>query len=373
MRARDLAYLLASMVLSRLLIHRDWVLKALSVFTFESSSVPPQTDDLRSWAKKRGLLLFLGTIVVCLGVNVALSATRGTLFPTASDDVYSLLKDWPNIVNYALLCPIYVSLGLYFLTRVGGIRLSLRRSPLFSAKDAWLPELPASRSRKILVSAFIIAVGVALMSRYGSELTQYGQRFWFEPVPGEAVSLQLWYYMALNTALMVLVCWLVAGHFELFAMSCHVGRHLQDGLEAPHSLQDAWFDLHSIRAALQPYTRLYVISKVLVLVFVANMYTWKAQQPGFVGLLDLSIILLAASGAIVVSFPRYHIQSWLYRLWNASDGDPRAAAVAGQYPDIRTPVAAGIAGAVDVAILGGAMTKLVAFVLGRIDIQSLVQ
>ncbi len=87
------------------------------------------------------------------------------------------------------------------------------------------------------------------------------------------------------------------------------------------------------------------------------MYTWKAQQLSFIGMLDLSIVLLSLAGVAVVSYPRYHIQYWIYRTWRTYNIH--------DYPDVRSPIVAGIASIADILILGAAMTNLIYYVLNK--------
>lgn len=108
---------------------------------------------------------------------------------------------------------------------------------------------------------------------------------------------------------------------------------------------------------LGPFSSLYAVSKIIVVAVLFNMYTWKAQDPNFLGMLDLSILLVALLGAAVVSYPRYHIQYWLFKLWSKAGND--------EYPEIRRPIITGVASIADIIILGGAMTNLLVYVFNK--------
>ena len=77
-------------------------------------------------------------------------------------------------------------------------------------------------------------------------------------------------------------------------------------------------------------------------------------------MLEFTVLLLALLAVAVVSFPRYHIQYSLARLWW------QAGKI--EYPDIRFPISKGFANLADVLILGAAMTNLVAYVFQKANI-----
>jgi hypothetical protein len=90
------------------------------------------------------------------------------------------------------------------------------------------------------------------------------------------------------------------------------------------------------------------------------MYTWKAQEPGFVGILDFTILLIAVLGAILISYPRYHIQFWLHKIWQSTGKS--------EYPDIRNAFYMGLANFADYVIIGALMLNLVMYVFQKLGL-----
>jgi hypothetical protein len=153
----------------------------------------------------------------------------------------------------------------------------------------------------------------------------------------------------------LIVLLVIVAQFEVFAVASRIGRGLRRVAEAQADLPIPLADKKSRIHALRPYVEIYVISKLLVVVFLANMYTWRSQQPDFAGMVALSSILVAVLGTAVVSYPRYHVQYWLFRIESRD--------VTAEYPDIRATMAAGLASLTDLLILGTAMTNLLLNVL----------
>ena len=50
------------------------------------------------------------TFVMCFGVVFVWSAMVGTLIGSDPSRLY-FLKDWANLLNYILLCPLYIGFG----------------------------------------------------------------------------------------------------------------------------------------------------------------------------------------------------------------------------------------------------------------------
>ena len=116
-----------------------------------------------------------------------------------------------------------------------------------------------------------------------------------------------------------------------------------------------------LASLFRPFSSLYALSKVFIVLILANLYTWRAAKPLFVGTLEVTVLVVALLGVAVVSFPRYHIQYRLFQLWRANGIE--------EYPEIRHPLARGTASLADVLILGGAMTNLLAYVLQKSGVQ----
>ncbi len=371
MKAREIVYLWVTRVLSRLL-HNTCFIKTLSIFSFPSSRANLLEPGMRSWLRSYGQWIAITVVVMLLGVNLVWSWARGALWRNTSDSVYSMLEDWPNLLNYGVLGPIYVTLCICFLVHIRGLRASLAANGLFETLGVQASVMGQRPVKWVLAVAAVLVAALGVTARYRVEVPKLGKPFWFEALGaggGTDFSPHAIYYYSTNFILMVVVFAMIAAHFEVLVVTGMVGSRLQKLGNQAGSVGARLEDDEDTTVMFAPLMTLYVISKYLVLMFLVNMYTWKAQQPDFVGLLDVSVIALAVLGTAVVSYPRYHVQYWLFRLRNRDRSGGAAQPYTRSYPDIRPPLIAGAASIADIFILGGATTNIVVSVLTRISFQ----
>ena len=272
----------------------------------------------------------------------------------------NFLEDWPNVLNYLVVCPAYVVLGLCFLFHCPSLRGSLARTGLVRLLDVQEFSSHLTPQKGAVIGGVVLLASFGSISYFASELERYNFLFWFQrltPNLDRVLSTHGYYYLLTNVFLNLLVVLVIVAHAELFSVASKLGEAMKAQACRSEPPPGVLLDKAAVIKLFQPFTSLYVLSKVLVVVFIVNMYTWKAQKPGFTGTLDFTIVLLALLGVAAVSYPRYHLQYWLFKLWQRGDVP--------EYPDIRSPIAAGLASIADILILGGAMTNLVAYVLEK--------
>lgn len=335
----------------------------LSLFGFWGIEKNIVDESIREWIKKIGFRIFLGTFVLLFVVNCVWSLIDSTLFPDGSLSTHNFLEDTPNLLNYTVICPMYVTMGICFLVFIKYLRCSLNKADIF--KHQRLPQ----ESPKPIAIAFwgIIAIAICMftLSFYFSELNKYSFVFWFQTMtPGgeKILSAHGYYYLLNNVLLNALTISVGIAHIELFIVAFQIAKKIKAVEEELKNTPPGgpWLSENQIVKGFSPFTSLYVISKILVVIYLINLYTWKAQEPGFTGMLDFTIILLAVLGSAIVSYPRYHIQYRIYKLWHKHKVEA--------YPEVRRPLQIGMANLADFLILGGAMTNLIMYVLHKSNI-----
>jgi hypothetical protein len=359
MRAREFIYYMVTGMVGVRLPERKTV-SLFSAFSFPRDGAALDERRISNWLRSPGLYIGLFSLLALLGVNAVWSALRGRFLPDAGVTTRNFLEDWPNLINYSLLCPLYVVFGTYFVTHIGGLRNALTRSGLLPALGV-ADELPTRSGKKWALSVGLIVLSSMLsISFYASELPNYRWLFWFQSISAHGdriLTAHGYYYILTNIFLNLLMVAVVATHFEMFAVSWIVGKGIRKLMTEKKPLPESLTSPDDLLRLFKPFTSLYVASKVLVVVVLVNMYTWKAQEPDFRGMLEFTIVFLALMGAAVVSYPRYHVHYWLYRA--------REQAKPSEYPETRYPWAVGLADFADLLILGGAMTNLLAYVLTK--------
>jgi hypothetical protein len=318
--------------------------------------------SVSQWMKKVWLPIYLVAMTLLFGINALWAYFDGILFSDQNPLKYNFLEDWPNVINYILICPIYITLGICFLYFFWRLRTQMNENGTFPSLGIEIKK--PSMTTIIIWSGIGMAACFTSISFYAGELNKYHYQFWFHTVTqkGEYVlSSHGYYYLVSNIILNILTVAVVIAHLELFYVAIRVGKAIKQKLDEDIPLDSFWYDKNGLLDKFSFFSALYIISKLLVLTYLINIYTWKAQDPQFIGMLDLSILLIAVLGAAVVSYPRYHIQYWIFKAWNKKGLN--------LYPDIRKPLQVGLANMADFLILGGAMTNLIAYLLHHSNIK----
>lgn len=363
MKAREVVYFILSSIIGYF-VHRPLVIRWLSIFTFHVEGSLPHDTNIRRWLRTPGIPIGASVFFLLFIVNGIWSWFNGRFFIDDNPDTRNFLEDWPNLINYTVLCPLYTTLGLWFIVHISHLRSNLKETGLHQALGLTGFEESGKLWKYVICAGTILLSSVLSISFFASELPQYRYSFWFQGLSttgDKVLTAHGFYYLITNMMLNLVVVVVIALHLEMLAVACYVGKALQGKLSNEHSLSAPLMDTEGIIKMFSPFTDLYLVSKVLVVIFIANMYTWRAQELDFTGILDVSIILVALLGVAVVSYPRYHAQSWLYRAW-------RTNGILG-YPETRNPLVVGLASVADLLILGSATTNLIAYVLDKSGVQ----
>jgi len=321
-------------------------------------------EETKKWFKNYGCLIFGSSIILLFVVNIILTALSGRLLFDDDPLTRNFLEDWPNLINYLILCPTYILVSIAFIHNSMGIKQKIYDTNLFKTLEITFNR---ARQKKLYIFYFILPFILSLLAIafYGSELEEYKYKFWFENGAGRFEKVVNYYYLFYSIVLLLIILTAASFHFEVFAVAKSFGKKIKsycikNNKKDIEELPDELFEKESIKKIFSEYTSLYTLSKILVIIVLINMYTWKAQDPDFWGMLDFTIVALSVLGAAIVSYPRYHIQYWIYKVWKEKDRD--------EYPDIRNSLSTGFANFADVLILGSAMTNLLLYVLNKANI-----
>jgi hypothetical protein len=151
----------------------------------------------------------------------------------------------------------------------------------------------------------------------------------------------------------------VAGvyHFSLYRIVNRFEEAVRPLLADPTAPQKhrALFEKDEVRRLFKPISTLYAHSKLIVAVFMLNAITWSSQGVEQKWVFTATVLALFVLGVGVFSFPRYHIQYLIYKLWQVDGRE--------EYIDIRTPVSKGIGAVSNSIILGTTAITLLLNVL----------
>lgn len=244
------------------------------------------------------------TFFFCFVVILVWTAKEGSLYGTDKNKIY-FINDYANLVNYFLLCPLYVGLNsmLICLTLKGWIKLKSIPEKFFSRKVK-KPFLPFS-----VLIILVFSLSTIFTINYIHECQNpntYQRIYWFiEAVnkDGERIFSGLGiYYILLNFILLNISILAIMFFFPLFLFCIEVGK----SIKKTKGNKVISFDL--LKENLSYFTIGYMIAKGLIVLYMINIITWKWQKPeGSVNFLIMAV-LLTFFGIFFVSIPRYYIE-----------------------------------------------------------------
>lgn len=220
-------------------------------------------------------------------------------------------RDGANLINYLILCPIWVGLSVALVVLACQSWVRLTTDPLLSGSHgARSPRLP-------LGLAFFVVIGCSagFTCNFISECLNpavYGKVYWFISSvneTGQRIIGPLGVYYSLLTYSFFLTGFsATVALIPLFAIAAEAGRCFR----APSTTAPASFD--ALRESLSDFMNAYVVAKALTVVMMLNYFTWRWMEPRHsINVVALGI-LLTLVGLFFVSVPRYYIELEWYEL-----------------------------------------------------------
>lgn len=290
------------------------------------------------------------TVVFCLVGSELGTLLAGTLVGDMPKFVYFSL-DWQNMVNYAVICPAYVGCIITLIY----CSLKLRKNNVLKKVASNIHGAsPRYGNLKISeMAVLVLAVSVVSTTNFVSEFLNpniYPSLYWFMQPESTTTNRILGpigaFYIIMNFTLLVLCVLAIFFFLDFVAVGRQIGHSLKttDGSATSITFQ-------KLREHLQPFTDAYLCSKAIVMLLIANVYTWAGME--LKGSLNLAVlvIVLAIAGLVIVPFPRYYVQlGWYEFSKKRYQANPQLAV---NYEDLRSARVQGAARLIDWSICAG--------------------
>jgi hypothetical protein len=269
------------------------------------------------------------TFIMCFVVVFVWSAIAGTLIGSDPSRLY-FLKDWVNLLNYTLLCPLYVGFGAVLIATIAQGSAELRQ---LSSPDGTGSHPVCSYTSVFLLLLLILVVALFVNAEFMAENMNpsiYTRSYWFmahdRPDGSRVIGAFGFYYGLLNFCLLFFSLLVVAAFLAEFRLLVQIAKSL-DRLETSHSLTT-----EVLRKRLTTFTQAYLAGKLVVASYMANALVWKTSQAQH----STDLVVLGAAltffGVVFLSIPRYYIELQWFRLQTAR---PNAAVPDPKYEDLR--------------------------------------
>lgn len=329
-----------------LLRHLSWL-----IVVGISPEVPVSIGKLFSdrGTRRAGSFGAVMTFLACFVVILVWCSLTQTLRGNQPGRIY-FLNDYANLLNYTVICPLYVGLSCALITTVlrGWSKLAEFAEPDSSSAGRLI-----SAAGVVFSAIFLAGISTA---NYIAECLNpkiYSLTAWYvaEVVDGRRVIGALGvYYAVINFSLLVIIIIAAYAFLSFFVVSVQVGDRLKNWNPVnPLSFEQ-------LSAKLSTFTEAYLLFKLLAAALMLNAFTFKWSRPHH----SLNFWLFGAAitffGVFFVSFPRYYIElEWLQLKFRmAQSGTP---AEKPRYDDLRPFHTQLIVYFIDLLIIGGFITS----------------
>jgi hypothetical protein len=269
------------------------------------------------------------TFIMCFVVVFVWSAMVDTLIGTDPSRLY-FLKDWVNLLNYGLLCPLYIGFGAVLIaTTIRGSAELKQMTPL----DRRERRSVGSYGSMFLLMLVILMAAFFANARFMTENMNssiYLRNYWFidhlRPDGSRVIGAFGFYYGLLNFCLLLFSLLVAAAFVSEFRLLVQIAESL-DRLKTKHSMTT-----EVLRKKLTTFTQVYLAGKLAVAFYMANALVWKTSQARHST--DLVVLggALTFFGVVFLSFPRYYIELQWFRLRSAKRG---TSVTVPEYEDLR--------------------------------------
>jgi hypothetical protein len=207
------------------------------------------------------------TFIMCFVVVFVWSAMVGTLIGTDPSRLH-FLKDWVNLLNYGLLCPLHIDFGAVL------IATTIRGSA--ELKQMTPPDRREQRSVGSYGSMFLLMLVILMAAFFANArfMTEnmnssiYLRNYWFidhlRPDGSRVIGAFEFYYGLLNFCLLLFSLLVAAAYVSEFRLLVQIAESL-DRLKTKHSMTT-----EVLRKKLTTFMQVYLAGKLAVAFYMAN-------------------------------------------------------------------------------------------------------
>jgi hypothetical protein len=267
------------------------------------------------------------TFFFCYVLNAVLTLKSGTFWPSADPNRLNFLTDGYNAFLYTVVCPGYVSAAVCLVITAG---ISWKKLNNYSSMAAPAtvprPYLQNDTRLALFLSISILITGLYI-AQYISDLADPAKTtrlYWFfdSARSGERVlNVSGGYYLVMNAILLFITsmaafCY-ISMSIELFRLGKYIKtsvfalKAVEPHAEARRLLKD---NEQLLRESLSDFSYCYVIAKILVLLYAANIWVWQISPAGDVSNVHSAIVALIIIGMIFLVLPSLYLGSKWYKL-----------------------------------------------------------
>lgn len=245
---------------------------------------------------------------VCFIGNIILCHLAGTLIGNDPNRIY-FLKDVPTLINYLIICPLYVGLNLVIVN----LYRQLWSTTVSESQHLIQPSLFVKKTNLIPLSV-LITILIPLSVIHANEIMQpaiYPKLYWYISGVTETGARRLGmvgvYYIIYNSVLIFFMLFTFVMFIKLILLAKKILNNFATNLKRS-------CDTSIVEKQLRIFACGYIVLKLIVVVYMGNTFTWRMANPNDSFNYFLMVSILTIIGIVAVPFFRYYVKNALHQL-----------------------------------------------------------
>ncbi len=306
--------------------------------------IPIYKKILKLFEKPSIVGIYLFVFIFLFVVQAIWAFVEQRFFPSGNILIKNFLDDWVDLINYVIICELYIILGIEFISKKTTIYSDLDSSS-FLPKGEFI--LPSNNYSGFFGAVIVLMLATFASIGYTVEVNSYTHFYWFmkTPPPNVTFSQNGYYYLFINRLMMLFVIWVGANNFGLFQIAGVISKYLRKLRNDKDVLflKQKFSDESLLKSQLNPFSELVLFAKGFVLVIALNLLLWKFNQPEIKKMYEISVLITAIFGIWIFALPRYYVQYQIFRIWEKIGKH--------EYKDLRMPWVVGISAFIDIILI----------------------
>lgn len=265
--------------------------------------------------KNKTAIFFISFVVVFILSYIVIFVWANLIgvYDGHNDWFYYFSEDISNHINYIILVPLFVSLGILFFVEASQSFHKYEEIAKEGQQNTFNELRPLNK--RVGIAIIIFLIGTPLIINYISTLQNkeiYEKTFWmFDPkIFLYRVTTSLTYYYFLLNGLLI---YLFVAFASIFVGYFLITLSAIDRILKKYENIDDGISISQIKQIFSTFCRASVFAKATASVLMLNMFTWQAQEYEKIEFNSvLLIVLLLIFGVFITTLPRYWLELRLY-------------------------------------------------------------
>ncbi len=295
-----------------------YLLKYIALLLYPDYLLFPKNN----WFKSKNIFFEIIKLYIFLFIILFLAQAFGaylnnSLFPDNNPFTINFFEDSENLLNYLLVCQVYVILGYFFLKSDSDLNDKLLKNGFFDFLNIKKIEYKSPFGFIGLILLFILTIYFS--AGYAYDITNYSDHlYWFmKSGPPNVTYTKLGYYYFFINFILLFFVLLVGFSFVGFIKKVgYISSIIDNIIKSNTPIDSNWENENKIKYWLSPISKQVFLIQLMVIVLTLNIFLWNVNKQGVNGInYPVTVFALILFGVWLFTLPRYYINYKIFQIW----------------------------------------------------------